>query len=71
MAAVVQTILAQPDKAPAQTQPAFVAGNSAGRFPKAAELLIEAEEGVLAYMHFLLSIVVNCTRPIPWNASTV
>lgn len=52
VAALVRTIFAQPDKASAHAQLATVAANLAARFPKAAELLVEAEEDVLAYMDF-------------------
>jgi len=52
VAALVRTIFAQPDKASARAQLATVAANLAARFPKAAELLVEAEEDVLAYLDF-------------------
>lgn len=52
VAALVRTIFAQPDKASAHAQLATVAANLAGRFPKVAGLLAEAEEDVLAYMDF-------------------
>lgn len=52
VAALVRTIFAQPDKASAHAQLAAVAANLAGRFPKAAQLLVEAEEDILAYLAF-------------------
>lgn len=52
VAALVRTIFAQPDKASAHTQLAAVAQSLAGRFPKAAQLLVESEEDILAYMAF-------------------
>ncbi len=52
VAALVRTIFAQPDKASAHAQLATVAANLAGRFPKAAQLLLEAEEDILAYLAF-------------------
>jgi len=52
VAALVRTIFAQPDKASAHAQLAAVAANLAGRFPKAAQLLLEAEEDILAYLAF-------------------
>lgn len=52
VAALVRTIFAQPDKASAHAQLAAVAANLAGRFPKAAQLLLKAEEDILAYLAF-------------------
>lgn len=52
VAAFVRTIFAQPDKASAHAQLAAVAANLSGRFPKAAQLLLEAEEAILASMAF-------------------
>jgi len=52
VAALVRTIFAQPDKAAAHAQFAEVVQRLRPRFPKAAELLCEAEEDVLAYMAF-------------------
>ncbi len=52
VAALVRTIFAQPDKASAHAQLAAVAANLTGRFPKAAQLLLEAEEDILAYLAF-------------------
>ena len=52
VAALVRTIFAQPDKAAAHAQLAEVVQRLRPRFPKAAELLCEAEEDVLAYMAF-------------------
>jgi transposase-like protein len=50
--ALVNTIFAQPEKAAAHAQLANVAENLEQRFPKAAELLKNAEEDILAYMAF-------------------
>jgi len=52
VAAHVRTIFAEPAKASARAQLATVAANLAVRFPKAAELLVEAEEDVLPYLDF-------------------
>ena len=52
VAALVRTIFAQPDKRAAHEQLAHVVGSLRERFPKAAELLEEAEEDILAYMAF-------------------
>ena len=52
VAAAVRTIFAQPDKAAAHEQLGRVAEGLAARFPKAAELLLEAEEEILALMAF-------------------
>jgi transposase-like protein len=51
IAAIVRTIFAQPDHASALTQLRKVADGLRRRFPKAAELLEEAAEDVLAYRH--------------------
>lgn len=52
VAAALRTIFAQPDRASASKQLNVVANTMAPRWPKAAELLREAEEEVLAYMAF-------------------
>jgi transposase-like protein len=52
IAAVVRTIFAQPDHASALTQLRKVAEGLRPRFPKAAALLEDAAEDVLAYKHF-------------------
>lgn len=52
VAALVRTIFAQPDKPAAHAQLAEVANSLEERFPRAAELLREAEEDILAYMAF-------------------
>src|SRR5690606_6076572 len=46
------SIFAQPDKAAAHAQLAEVAKSLALRFPKAAQMLRDAEEEILAYMAF-------------------
>jgi len=51
IAAIVRTIFAQPDHASALTQLRKVADGLRGRFPRAAALLEEAAEDVLAYRH--------------------
>jgi transposase-like protein len=51
IAAIVRTIFAQPDHASALTQLRKVADGLRPRFPKAAALLEEAAEDVLAYRH--------------------
>jgi transposase-like protein len=51
IAAIVRTIFAQPDHASALTQLRKVADGLRRRFPKAAGLLEEAAEDVLAYKH--------------------
>ncbi|HZL96132.1 MAG TPA: IS256 family transposase [Vicinamibacterales bacterium] len=51
IAAIVRTIFAQPDHASAMTQLRKVADGLRGRFPKAAALLEDAAEDVLAYRH--------------------
>lgn len=52
VAALVRTVFAQPDKAAAHAQLGEVADSLEKRFPRAAELLREAEEDILAYMAF-------------------
>jgi putative transposase len=52
VAALVRTVFAQPDHASAMGQLTKVAGVLAERFPKAADLLRDAAEDVLAYLHF-------------------
>lgn len=52
VAALVRTIFAQPDLAPAREQLEHVAANLDRRFPQAAALLRDAMEDVLAYMSF-------------------
>jgi len=52
VAAALRTIFAQPDRQAAGQQLAEVVGAMRTRWPKAAELLAEAEEEVLAYMAF-------------------
>ena len=49
VAALVRTIFAQPDQAAAKAQLARVAESLRPRYPKAAEILLAAEEEVLAY----------------------
>lgn len=51
IAAIVRTIFAQPDHASAMTQLRKVADGLRSRFPKAAALLEEAAEDILAYRH--------------------
>jgi putative transposase len=52
VSAVVRTIFAQPDKAAAHAALARAVDTLRKRFPKVANLLLEAEEDVLAYMAF-------------------
>ena len=52
VAALVRTIFAQPDAASARSQLTRVSEGLRPRFPRAAALLEEAEEDVLAYMAF-------------------
>ncbi|MFV2045548.1 MAG: IS256 family transposase [Anaerolineales bacterium] len=52
VAAALRTIFAQPDRQAAGQQLTEVVGAMRARWPKAAELLAEAEEDVLAYMAF-------------------
>jgi putative transposase len=52
VAAALRTIFAQPDREAAGQQLAEVVQAMRGRWPKAAELLAEAEEDILAYMTF-------------------
>lgn len=52
VAAALRTIFAQPDREAAGQQLAEVVGAMRSRWPKAAELLAEAEEDILAYMAF-------------------
>lgn len=52
VAAGLRTIFAQPDRASAGQQLSVLAQTMAPRWPKAAELLREGEEEVLAYMAF-------------------
>jgi transposase-like protein len=54
IAAIVRTIFAQPDHGSAMAQLRKVADGLRGRFPKAAALLEEAAEDVLAYRRFPL-----------------
>lgn len=51
VAAFVRTIFAQPDHASAAAQLEQVAATLAGRFPRAADLLTEAAEDLLAHLH--------------------
>ena len=50
--AAVRFIFAQPDAASAHAQLRAVAESLAGRFPRAAAALLEAEEEILAHMAF-------------------
>ena len=50
VAAFVRTIFAQPDEAAARAQLRSVAERLATSFPKAAEILLGAEDDVLAYL---------------------
>jgi putative transposase len=52
VAAIVRTIFAQPDHPTAQAQLQRVVEGLRGRFAQAAELLEQATEDVLAYLHF-------------------
>lgn len=52
VAAALRTIFAQPDREAAGQQLAEVVGAMRSRWPKAAELLQQAEEDILAYMAF-------------------
>jgi putative transposase len=52
IAAIVRTIFAQPDHASALTQLHKVADGLRARFPRAAALLEEAAEDILAHKHF-------------------
>jgi transposase-like protein len=52
VAAIVRTIFAQPDAASAHAQLRKVVDGRRGRFAQAAELLEQAAEDVLAYLHF-------------------
>ena len=52
VAATVRTIFAQGDHRSASQQLHQVADSLQGRFPRVAEVLREAEEDVLAHMHF-------------------
>jgi putative transposase len=52
VAALVRTVFAQPDHASAMAQLKKVTGVLAERFPKAADLLADAAEDVLAHLHF-------------------
>jgi transposase-like protein len=54
IAAIVRTIFAQPDHASAMTQRRKVADGLRGRFPRAAAVLEEAAEDILAYRHLPL-----------------
>ena len=54
IAAVVRTIFAQPDHASAMTQLRKVADGLRARFPRAATVLEEAAEDILAYRHLPL-----------------
>jgi len=54
IAAIVRTIFAQPDHASALTQLRKIADGLRGRFPKAATLLDDAAEDILAYRHLPL-----------------
>ncbi len=52
VAAWVRTIFSQPDQKEAKKQLQLVASFLKGRFPRVAELLLEAEEDILAHMTF-------------------
>ncbi len=52
VSALVRTIFAQPDQDKARAELRRVADNLEECFPKAAALLAEAEEDILAYMRF-------------------
>jgi putative transposase len=52
VAAVVRTVFAQPNRAAARQRLTIVAGELQPSWPKAAQLLEEAEEDILAFMSF-------------------
>ncbi|OTA41138.1 MAG: transposase, partial [Symbiobacterium thermophilum] len=52
VSAAVRTIFAQPDQQAAKSQLAVVVENLRKQFPRAAQLLEDAEEDILAYMAF-------------------
>jgi transposase-like protein len=52
VAAAIRTIFAQPDRDAAGRQLRYVAETLAPHWPKAAQLLLDAEEDILAYMAF-------------------
>src|SRR4029079_10342123 len=68
IAAIVRTIFAQPDHASAMTQLRKVAEGLRVRFPRAATVLEEAAEDILAYRHPPSSISGSFTARIRWSA---
>lgn len=52
VAAAIRTLFAQPDQPAARLQLGYVAPTMQSRWPKAAEMLLTAEEDILAYMTF-------------------
>lgn len=62
VAALVRTIFAQPDQEAAKRQLEEVAAELERRFPRAAKLLREGAEDLLAYMGFPRSIGGGFTR---------
>ena len=63
VAAVVRSVFSAPDHASAMTQLHHVAQMLQPRYPRAAELLEDAAEDVLAHMHFPGSTAGGSTRP--------
>jgi hypothetical protein len=63
VAALVRTVFAQPDHGGAMAQLKKVTGVLAERFPKAADLLADAAEDVLAHLHLPRSTAGACTPP--------
>jgi len=74
VAALVRTIFAQPDAASARSQLTKVAEGLRPRFPRAAALLEDVEEDVLAYMAFPQEHwrQLHSTNPLatPWSGFT-
>lgn len=70
VAGLVRTIFAQPDAASARTQLAKVVEGLKPRSPRAAALLEEAEEDVLAYIAFPRSTGGSSTPRTPWSGCT-
>jgi len=64
VSSIIRTIFAQNDQESAREQLRHVVDELKNRFPKAMKILEEAEEEILAYMAFPVSIGHRYTPPI-------
>jgi putative transposase len=70
VAAALRTIFAQPDREAAGAQLAEVVKAMRARWPKAADVVAEAENNVLAYMSFPEEHWTRIYSTNPWRDST-